>query len=136
MKGMRLFYIININSQMIKKDFNKYFVASLKRTAANLSKELRDKEKLTKKIAEMQSDLERINQKIELYDAPIKLETGGYGVEDLVTKVVVNGVTRWELKYPETVIPYNAGGVVTEVNEPTFEPTPASDDSVTPTPAY
>jgi hypothetical protein len=100
------------------------------------SEVFRDKEKLTKKIAEMQSDLERINQKIELYDAPIKLETGGYGVEDLVTKVVVNGVTRWELKYPETVIPYNAGGVVTEVNEPTFEPTPASDDSVTPTPAY
>jgi hypothetical protein len=119
---------------MIKKDFNKYFVASLKRTAANLSKELRDKEKLTKKIAEMQSELEKINQKIELYDAPIKLETGGYGVEDLVTKVIVNGVTRWELKYPETVIPYNAGTIIEEPTTP--EPTPVCDDSITPTPAY
>ena len=112
----------------MKKDFNKYFVATLKRTAASLSKELRDKEKFTAKIAEMQAELEKIDKKIELYDAPIKLETGGYGVEDLVVKVVnPNGTTKWELKYPETVIPNNEGSITENItvvsdNDMAFEP--------------
>ena len=112
----------------MKKDFNKYFVATLKRTAASLSKELRDKEKFTAKIAEMQAELEKIDKKIELYDAPIKLETGGYGVEDLVVKVVnPNGTTKWELKYPDTVIPNNDGGITESItvvsdNDMAFEP--------------
>ena len=55
----------------------------------------------------------------EQYEASIKTMTGGYGTEDLVEKVIEttgavdkNGkpikVTKYVLKYPETVIPVAA----------------------------
>ena len=107
----------------MKKEFSKFFIASLKRTAMNVSALVREKQKLTEKVAEANERLAAIQKLIDSYDAPIKEATGGFGVEDLVVRTVEvtdkvdkDGkpikVTKWNLKYPETIIPE-----VTEVPE-------------------
>lgn len=101
---------------MKEKEFNKFFVASLKRTAQNVSPLVRRKQKLNEEIADRQKELESIQKQIEVYQAPIKEATGGFGVEDLVVRTVEitdkldkEGkpvkITKWSLKYPETIVP-------------------------------
>ena len=101
---------------MAKKEFSKFFVASLKRTAMNVSPLVRRKQKLQAEIAERQAEIDKIQAQLDGYEAPIKEATGGYTTEDLVERVVeLNGktdkdgnpckVTKWNLKYPETIIP-------------------------------
>ena len=110
---------------MEKKEFSKFFVGTLKRTAQNVSPLVIKKQKLLAKKNEIDSELEFIQEQIEQYEAPIKKATGGYGTEDLIERVVEatdktdkNGnvvkVTKWNLKYPETIIPV--------IEEPVFEP--------------
>lgn len=110
---------------MEKKEFSKFFVGTLKRTAQNVSPLVIKKQKLLAKKNEIDTELEFIQEQIEQYEAPIKKVTGGYGTEDLIERVVEatdktdkNGnvvkITKWNLKYPETIIP-----PVEEVN---FEP--------------
>lgn len=101
---------------MAKKEFSKFFVASLKRTAQNVSALVREKQKLIEKMKEADDKLHIIQKQIDSYDAPIREATGGYGVEDLIFRTVEitdktdkDGkpvkVTKWNLKYPETIIP-------------------------------
>ena len=101
---------------MAKKEFNKFEKARIKRTAQNVDQYVSKKNKLVEQIAEKQAELENLQQLIDLSDAPIKLLTGGYGVEQLVRKVVTptdkldkNGNiiknTTYELIYPDTVVP-------------------------------
>ena len=110
---------------MEKKEFSKFFVGTLKRTAQNVSPLVIKKQKLIAKKNEIDAELEFIQEQIEQYEAPIKKVTGGYGTEDLIERVVEatdktdkNGnvvkVTKWNLRYPETIVP-----PVEEVN---FEP--------------
>lgn len=100
----------------MKKEFSKFFVASLKRTAQNISPLVRRKQKLQAEIAEREEELKFIQAQLDIYEAPIKEVTGGYGSEDLVVRTVEitdkvdeNGkptkVTKWSLRYPETVVP-------------------------------
>lgn len=101
---------------MNKKEFSKFFVASLKRTAQNVSPLVRRKQKLQAEMAEKQAELESIQIQLDAYEAPIKEATGGYTTEDLVERVVEvtdkvdkDGkpvkLTKWNLKYPETIVP-------------------------------
>lgn len=101
---------------MEKKEFSKFFVGTLKRTAQNVSPLVIKKQKLLAKKKEIDSELEFIQDQIEQYEAPIKKVTGGYGTEDLIERVVEatdktdkNGnvvkVTKWNLKYPDTIVP-------------------------------
>jgi ribosomal protein L9 len=101
---------------MAKKEFSKFFVASLKRTAQNVSPLVRRKQKLQAEIAEREEEMASIQKQLETYEAPIKEATGGYSTEDLVIRTVEvtdkmdkDGkpvkVTKWNLKYPETIIP-------------------------------
>lgn len=101
---------------MAKKEFSKFFVASLKRTAQNVSPLVRRKQKLQAEIAEREEELKSIQFQLDTYEAPIKEATGGYSTEDLVTRVVEETgkvdkdgkpikMTRWVLKYPETIVP-------------------------------
>lgn len=101
---------------MAKKEFSKFFVASLKRTAQNVSPLVRRKQKLQAEIAEREEEMASIQKQLDTYEAPIKEVTGGYGTEDLVIRTVEvtdkmdkDGkpvkVTKWNLKYPETIIP-------------------------------
>lgn len=100
----------------MKKEFSKFFVASLKRTAQNVSPLVRRKQKLQVEIAEREEELKSIQVQLDTYEAPIKEATGGYGTEDLVVRTVEvtdkvdkDGkpikVTKWNLKYPETIVP-------------------------------
>ena len=101
---------------MEKKEFSKFFVGTLKRTAQNVSPLVIKKQKLLAKKNDIDSELEFIQEQIEQYEAPIKKVTGGYGTEDLIERVVEatdktdkNGnvvkVTKWNLKYPDTIVP-------------------------------
>lgn len=100
----------------MKKEFSKFFVASLKRTAQNVSPLVRRKQKLQAEIAEREEELKSIQVQLDTYEAPIKEATGGYGTEDLVVRTVEvtdkvdkDGkpvkVTKWNLRYPETIVP-------------------------------
>ncbi len=100
----------------MEKKFTKFELARIKRTAQNVDQYVTKKNKLVEKIAEMQKEIDRLQKFIDLSDAPIQLITDGYGVEQLVKKVVTdtdklnkNGniikQTSYEFIYPDTIIP-------------------------------
>lgn len=100
----------------MEKKFTKFELARLKRTAQNVSQFVTKKNRLVAKIAEMQEEINKLQELIDLSDAPIKLTFNGYGVEDLVKKVVTasdkldnNGniikTTSFEFIYPDTIVP-------------------------------
>ena len=60
----------------MKKEFSKFFVASLKRTAQNVSPLVRRKQKLQAEIAEREEELKSIQVQLDTYEAPIKEATG------------------------------------------------------------
>lgn len=99
----------------IERKFDKFFVANLKRTAQMVSPMVREKDKLVDEINEKYARIDVLRAQIESLDSHIRQECG-YGVEDLITREVVNTgkldkagkpvkVTKWILKYPETIIP-------------------------------
>lgn len=127
---------------MEKKEFSKFFVASLKRTAQNVSPLVRRKQKLQAEITEREREIEEIQVQLDTYEAPIKAATGGFGTEDLVVRVVEvtdkvdkDGkpvkVTKWNLKYPETIVPVCDEVAETEpsqlISAPTTEGFPGID---------
>lgn len=100
---------------MSKKQFDKFFVANLKRTAQMVSPMVRRKAKLQQEIAERMEEISALDLQISSMDGHIR-EITGFGVEDLVKRTVIDTgkkdkagnpvkITKWELKYPETVIP-------------------------------
>ena len=124
----------------MKKEFSKFFVASLKRTAQNVSPLVRRKQKLQAEIADREGELKSIQVQLDTYEAPIKEATGGYSTEDLVVRTVEvtdkvdkDGkpikVTKWNLKYPETIVP------VEETAEPADEAPEASEAGTVEAPA-
>lgn len=101
---------------METKVFSKFEVARMKRTAQNVNQFLTKRNKLQKQITEIQDEIDKLNELIEVTDAPTKVMTGGYGTEDIFNKVItptdkltkagkVITVTTYELKYPDTIIP-------------------------------
>lgn len=100
---------------MSKKQFDKFFVANLKRTAQMVSPMVRRKAKLQQEIAERMEEISALDLQISSMDGHVQ-ELTGFGVEDLVKRTVIDTgkkdkagnpvkITKWELKYPETVIP-------------------------------
>ena len=100
---------------MKKKEFTKFELARLKRTAQNVEGFLKQKNKLEAKKAEIEAELVNVNQQIELTDAPTVAMTG-YHTEDIIKKVVTptdqvdkNGnvikKVTFEFIYPDTIIP-------------------------------
>ena len=120
---------------MAKKEFTKFELARMKRTAQNVEGFLKQKNKLEEKKAKIEEELAVINQQIELTDAPTVAMTG-YHTEDIIKKVVTptdqvdkNGniikKVTFEFIYPDTIVP-----PVTDVAEETpanVEETTASD---------
>lgn len=101
---------------MAKKEFSKFLIATVKRTAQNVYPLVRQKARLIKTIEEAKAELESIQIQIDGFEAPIKEATGGYGTEDLVVREVAptgkfdkNGkelkTTSYRFKYPETLVP-------------------------------
>ena len=100
----------------MEKKFSKFEIATIKRTAQNVNPMVVKKTKLKEQIEALQAEYDQLSMMQEQYEASIKTMTGGYSTEDLVTKVVetTNAVdkagrpikiTKYVLKYPETVIP-------------------------------
>lgn len=100
---------------MTKKEFTKFELARLKRTAQNVEGFLKQKNKLEEKKAKIEEELSIINQQIELTDAPTVAMTG-YHTEDIIKKVVTptdqvdkNGniikKVTFEFIYPDTIVP-------------------------------
>ena len=101
------------------KKFSKFEIATIKRTAQSVNPMVSKKAKLKEQIDALQTEYDQLDTMQEQYEASIKTMTGGYGTEDLVEKVIEttgavdkNGkpikVTKYVLKYPETVIPVAA----------------------------
>ena len=100
---------------MTKKEFTKFELARMKRTAQNVEGFLKQKNKLEEKKAKIEEELAIINQHIELTDAPTVAMTG-YHTEDIIKKVVTptdqvdkNGniikKVTFEFIYPDTIVP-------------------------------
>lgn len=111
----------------MEKKFTKFELARMKRTAQNVEQYVVKKNKLSAKVSEMLQEINNLQQLIDLSDAPIKLITGGYGIESIIKKVVTptdkvdkNGnimkITTFEFIYPDTIVP-----PVTEESENTEE---------------
>ena len=117
---------------METRKFSKFEIATIKRTAQSVNPMVSKKAKIKEQIDALQAEYDQLNTMQEQYEASIKTMTGGYGTEDLVDKVIEttsavdkNGkpikVTKYVLKYPETVIPVAAeeieGMTAAEVDE-------------------
>ena len=100
---------------MTKKEFTKFELARMKRTAQNVEGFLKQKNKLEEKKTKIEEELAIINQQIELTDAPTVAMTG-YHTEDIIKKVVTptdqvdkNGniikKVTFEFIYPDTIVP-------------------------------
>ena len=118
---------------MTKKEFTKFELARMKRTAQNVEGFLKQKNKLEEKKAKIEEELAVINQQIELTDAPTVAMTG-YHTEDIIKKVVTptdqvdkNGniikKVTFEFIYPDTIVP----PVTNEEAPANVEETTASD---------
>ena len=100
----------------MEKKFTKFELARIKRTAQNVDQYVSKKNRLAAEVAKKQKEIDELQEIIDLSDAPVKLTTGGYGVGQLVRKVVTptdkldkNGnvikQTSYEFIYPDTIIP-------------------------------
>ena len=121
---------------MTKKEFTKFELARLKRTAQNVEGFLKQKNKLEEKKTKIEEELSIINQQIELTDAPTVAMTG-YHTEDIIKKVVTptdqvdkNGniikKVTFEFIYPDTIVP-PVTDVAEEETSDKVEMTTASD---------
>lgn len=118
---------------MANKEFTKFELARMKRTAQNVEGFLKQKNKLEEKKAKIEEELTIVNQQIELTDAPTVAMTG-YHTEDIIKKVVTptdqvdkNGniikKVTFEFIYPDTIVP-----PVTEEEAPANVEEPTASD--------
>lgn len=126
---------------MKKKEFTKFELARLKRTAQNVEGFLKQKNKLEAKKAEIEAELANVNQQIELTDAPTVAMTG-YHTEDIIKKVVTstdqvdkNGnvikKVTFEFIYPDTIVPPVTEEEIPVNNEETMVSDKESDNEST-----
>lgn len=115
---------------MANKEFTKFELARMKRTAQNVDGFIKQKNKLEAKKAEIEAELKVINEQIELTDAPTVAMTG-FHTEDIIKKVVVptdkvnkDGTilkkVTFEFIYPDTIIPPVSEDTDCTVDEPSF----------------
>ena len=103
----------------MKTKFTNRDAARWKKIAAICFEDSVKRDKLQKKIMELQEELDTVNARIEMNQATVKLDTG-YTTDDLIDRIVEtsdkkdkNGYpvknTKYVLKYPETYVPVYAG---------------------------
>lgn len=103
------------------KKISKWELAAIKRAAQNVNPMVTKKNKIKAKIAELKEEYDSLCAIQEQYEAPVKAITGGYTTEDIYDKVIEDTgkvdkdgkpikVTKYVLKYPETVIPVPTEG--------------------------
>lgn len=115
---------------MEQKEFSKFQIAQLKRTAQNVEQSVKRKNKLEKQIIELSQEYKQAKEEIDAWQAPIKAVFHGHTTEELVESVTTdtgkvdkNGrpikTTKFVLKYPDTIIPPAVEEVETENAEET-----------------
>lgn len=122
------------------KEFSKFEIATIKRTAQSVASMVIKKNKIKAQLDELQAEHDQLATMQEQYEVPIKTMTGGYTTEDLVERVVEDTgkvdkegrpikQTKYNLKYPKTVIPVpcDEGTVISGAGEE------APDDTEAPT---
>lgn len=125
---------------MANKEFTKFELARMRRTAQNVEGFLKQKNKLEAKKADIEAELAKINEQIELTDAPTVAMTG-YHTEDIIKKVVTptdqvdkNGnvikKTTFEFIYPETIVP-PVNTETVDIESETTDSETTTDDEVT-----
>lgn len=98
------------------KTFNLREITTIKRTAMNVNPLVTRKNKIKEKIDQLNKEYNELQELQDTWELAIKTLTGGFTTEDLVEKVVEDTgtvdkkgkpikVTKYILKYPETVIP-------------------------------
>lgn len=124
------------------KEFSKFEITSIKRVAQNVSSMVIKKNKIKAQIDKLQEEYDQLVAMQEQYEAPIRTMTGGYSSEDLFERVVEDTgkvdkegrpikQTKYNLKYPKTVIPVpcdegtviSGAGVQEEAPDDTEAPT-------------
>ena len=104
------------------KEFSKFEIATIKRTAQNVAPLVRRKTKIKEQIAKLQEEYDLLNTQQLQWEQAIITMTNGYTTEDLVEKVVETTssvdkdgnpvkMTKYVLKYPDTVVPTPTVGV-------------------------
>lgn len=114
------------------KELSKFEIAAIKRTAQNVNSMVTKKNKLREKLDTMQAEYDQLVDAQEQFEAPIRKITGGYSTEDLVTKVVEDSgkldkdgkpikITKFVLKYPDTILPPEPENLTSEEVKPLVE---------------
>lgn len=67
------------------KKLSVFELATVKRTAKNVSMQRRKKAKLEEKIASLQAELDMVNKVIDSFEAPIIALTGGFTSEEILS---------------------------------------------------
>lgn len=128
----------------MKKEFSKFEISAIKRTAQNVEKFVSKKNKLKVLLVEHAEEYNKLQEMQEQWEAPIKNLTGGFTTEDLVKKVVKEvgvdkdgkaiKVTQYVLRYPDTVIPTTAdvsnGESIISSEDVAHDHEPISDEEV------
>lgn len=123
------------------KKFTKFEIATIKRTAQNVSPMVSKKRKIAAQMIALKEEYDNLAKMQEQYEASIRTMTGGFSTEDLVNKVVEttnsldkNGnpvkITKFVLKYPDTVVP-PMGEIPTQKAEDITEEEPNTEVSET-----
>lgn len=86
------------------KEFSIKEKAAMKRIAANVYGYLQKRNKLMDKISKLQEECNDIQKQIDINEAPLKVMTEGYTVEDIFNIITDNKPVKFEFKY-ETIVP-------------------------------
>lgn len=113
---------------MEEKKFSKTFIATLKRTAQNVSPITKRIEKIQQQQASLNEELNLLQKQYDAFQEPIKQITGGYTTDDLIIREKQNNIVSYKLKYPESIIPTELSYTHTTIsveessteNEPAF----------------
>lgn len=98
------------------KEFSKFEIATIKRTAQNVAPLVRKKNKIKEQLTNLEKELYLLETQQQQWEQAIITMTGGYTTEQLVDKVVETTssvdkdgnpvkITKYVLKYPDTVVP-------------------------------
>lgn len=87
------------------KQLSKREIAQLKRTAQNVAPLVTKKYKILEKAEMLRKEYESIEAQIDAWETATKEMTGGYTSEQLIKRVIENNVTKYVLRYPDTIYP-------------------------------
>lgn len=83
---------------------NRFQMAAVKRTAQNTKKLVTKRDKINAQMRELAAELISINEQIDAWEAPIKVMTGGYTSEQMLSW---EGVTPEENSAVAESVPNN-----------------------------